>query len=130
MKNSMYQQNIIDHYRNPRNKGELENADITAQDINPTCGDSAVLQLKLQGDKIADVRFMGSGCAISQAAISMLTEKMKGMPIQDARKIDQDYILKLLGVPVSHSRLNCAFLALKALRLCVYSEKANKIAGQ
>lgn len=119
MNNSMYQQNIIDHYRNPRNKGTLKNADKKCNENNLTCGDSIVLQLKFDDDKIVDAKFLGSGCAISQASVSMLTEKLKGMPIKDAKKLDKDFIFKLLGVPISSARHNCALLSLKVLHMCI-----------
>lgn len=123
MSMEMYQQNIIDHYKDPRNKAQMDDATVVGKDNNPTCGDFLVLQLKIEENKITDVKFQGTGCAISQSAISMLTEKLVGLSIDEARKIDRDYIFKLLGVPISHARINCALLSLKVLKLCVYNEK-------
>src|SRR5207247_8404067 len=101
----MYQEQILDHYKHPRNKGSLPSATKNARDTNPLCGDEVVLHLKIDGsDRIADVRFEGQGCAISQASASMLTTIVKGMSLGDATALDRDAILKKLGIPLSAVR--------------------------
>ncbi len=113
----MYQEQILDHYKHPRNKGSLPGATKNARDTNPLCGDEVVLHLKLDGsDRIADVRFEGQGCAISQASASMLTTIVKGMSLGDAVSLDRDAILTKLGIPLSAVRLKCALLSLHVLK--------------
>lgn len=123
---SIYREEIIDHYRNPRNKGELENPDASSHDSNPLCGDVLNIKLKISDNNISDVKFTGSGCAISQSAISMLTEKLIGMDIEEANKIDRDYIVKMLGIEISPARIKCALLSLKVLKLAILDYKAKK----
>jgi nitrogen fixation NifU-like protein len=114
----MYQEAILDHYRNPRNFGELEDADISAREDNPLCGDEIALFIKLNKDRVVeDVKFKGKGCAISQASASMLTVMLKGKTLEEIEKIDKDTILKTLGIPISPVRLKCALLSLDVLRI-------------
>ena len=123
----MYQEIILDHYKYPRNKGKLDDPDIEFRDYNPLCGDEVVIQAKLGKDKvIEDVKFDGRGCAISQAAASMLTESVKGKKIGEAKSITNDEMLGMLVIPISHMRIRCALLALKALQkgIFVYEGKA------
>lgn len=116
----MYQENILDHYRNPRNFGELKPADLEARDNNPLCGDELALYLRLGPDqRVAEVRFQGKGCAISQASASMLTVLLKGKSLEELRAIDQERILKLLGIPISPVRMKCALLSLHVLKLAL-----------
>jgi len=111
----MYRQQILDHYKNPRNYGELENATVTHVGENPMCGDTIEMQLVLDDDEetIERVAFQGDGCAISQASASMLSEKLHGMPIDDLREMDRDDIVDMLGVDISPMRIKCAVLAEK-----------------
>jgi nitrogen fixation NifU-like protein len=114
----MYQEAILDHYQNPRNKGGLEPADIWAREDNPLCGDEIALFLRLSNDSVVeDVRFQGQGCAISQASASMLTVKLKGKTLEEVLAIDEDAVLETLGIPISHARLKCALLSLSTLRI-------------
>ncbi len=117
MSYEMYQEAILDHYRNPRNVGKLEDADISAQGDNPLCGDQIALYLKLDGNRVADVKFQGKGCAISQASASMLTVHLKGKAMESVRKMDKEGILKLLGIPISPVRLKCAILSVEVLKV-------------
>ena len=113
----LYRQNILDHYKQPRNFGELDDADFEAGDLNPLCGDELKVQLKVDGDdRIADVRFSGHGCAISQASASMASDEVIGMPIEDLLKLDRSFVLDLLGIDISATRLKCALLSLKVLK--------------
>jgi nitrogen fixation protein NifU and related proteins len=118
--NDLYQEQILDHYKHPRNKGGLAGAGMEARDTNPLCGDEVILRLKVDGShRISDVRFEGQGCAISQASASMLTTIVKGKTVPEAEAIDRDAILKALGIPLSAVRLKCALLSLTVLRLAL-----------
>jgi len=92
----MYREIILDHYKHPRNFGHLFHASATAQAYNATCGDKIIMEIAIADNKIKDVRFSGVGCAISQAAASMLTEKVKGMKISDVKKIKTNDIISML----------------------------------
>ncbi|HYK92676.1 MAG TPA: iron-sulfur cluster assembly scaffold protein [Thermoplasmata archaeon] len=113
----MYQEIILQHYRAPRNFGPLEGADRSGEESNPLCGDHIRLQLKLDPGhaKIEEVRFSGDGCAISMASASMLTEKLKGLSLEDAGHLSRDDVLKLLGIPLSPVRVKCALTGFAAL---------------
>ncbi|MFQ5918697.1 MAG: Fe-S cluster assembly sulfur transfer protein SufU [Thermoplasmata archaeon] len=118
MSYEMYQEAILDHYQNPRNKGDLDPADIWAREDNPLCGDEIALFLRLNDDRVVeDVKFQGQGCAISQASASMLTVKLKGKTLEEILAIDEDAVLQTLGIPISHARLKCALLSLSTLRI-------------
>lgn len=113
----MYQEAILDHYRNPRNVGEIPDPDIAAKEDNPLCGDQIVLYLKLDGNGVVeDVKFKGEGCAISQASASMLTLALKGKALDEVRQIDEERVLKNLGIPISPVRLKCALLSYTTLK--------------
>ncbi|MEM3395406.1 MAG: iron-sulfur cluster assembly scaffold protein [Nitrososphaerota archaeon] len=112
---------ILDHYRNPRNYGEIENPDIHAKDSNPLCGDVVELFIRVKDGVISDVKFKGKGCAISQASASKLTEKLIGMRIEDVKNLSRQDILDMLGIELSPVRLKCALLSLKVLKVGVYS---------
>jgi nitrogen fixation NifU-like protein len=116
----LYREQILDHYRNPRNHGTLEDADATFEDTNPLCGDRVRMDLKLDDGRIADIRFSGRGCAISQATASMLTELAKGQTIEDVRALTKDDVLEEIGIPISPARLKCALLPLKVLKATAY----------
>lgn len=120
---SLYQENILDHYKNPRNYGERE--DWVAKDRetifisgqhNPSCGDSLEIAVWVVDNKITKFRFVGQGCAISMASASMLGEKIVGVGLEEARKIDFEEIETMLGVPLSSERKKCAYLSLVTLK--------------
>jgi len=113
----MYSEIILDHFKNPHNFGRLEGADAHAMDYNPSCGDEVELFLKVKDGKIFDVKFMGRGCAISQASASMLTDAIKGMKASDVSKLDGKFVTNLLGVEFSPMRLKCAHLSVGVLKL-------------
>ena len=115
-----YREYILDHYKNPRNFGRLTNADISHEEENPLCGDVIGIELKLRDGVIDDVRFHGRGCAISQASASLLTERLKGMSLEEARKIGKEDVLEELGIDISPARLKCALLSLKVLKVGAY----------
>jgi nitrogen fixation NifU-like protein len=111
---------LLDHYQDPRNYGHLENPDIIHEEGNPSCGDQLRFELKLADGRIEDVRFSGKGCAISQAAASMLTERIKGRSLEEVKAIDKDDVLEMLGIEISPMRLKCALLGLKIVKAGVY----------
>ncbi|HUZ00837.1 MAG TPA: SUF system NifU family Fe-S cluster assembly protein [Thermomicrobiaceae bacterium] len=116
----IYRENILDHARNPRNQGTIEDADFTYEDNNPLCGDRVRIDVRVEGGKIADIKFSGRGCAISQAATSLLTEMVVGEDLQRVREITAQDILDELGVPISPARVKCALLGLKVLKSGAY----------
>ncbi len=119
----MYQENILDHYENPRNFGSLGKYDVKVHDSNQLCGDSFDMELIIKNNKVKDVKFLGHGCAISTAAASMLTEKIKGMSLAKIKKLDKEDVLDLLGIKLSHVRIKCAMLPLKIIKLAAYEYK-------
>jgi len=116
----LYREYILDHYQNPRNYGEMEDPDISHEEYNPLCGDRLVFQLKLNNDRVVDVKFYGEGCAISQASASMLTEVVAGKSVEELKAITKDDILEMLGIPIGPVRMKCALLSLKALKAGIY----------
>lgn len=111
-----YRDYILDHYRNPRNFGTLEHPDVSAEDVNPLCGDQIRVDLKLDDGRISDVRFSGRGCAISQASTSMLLERVKGMKLADVAQLPKDAVLENVGIGISPTRMKCAMLGLRVLK--------------
>ena len=113
----IYQENILDHYKNPRNFGKINNASVHHHEYNPLCGDEIDLYLVIDNSKkIVDIKFYGKGCAISQASASMLTEQIKGKRIEEIEKLTKENILEMLGIPISPVRLKCALLSLDTLK--------------
>lgn len=113
----MYQQNILDHYKHPRNFGVLPEATAQAHMANPLCGDELDFFLRVDAaGKIAEVKFQGRGCAISIASASMLTEKIRGCSMDEVANMRADDVLTLLGVPVNPARMKCATLSLEAVQ--------------
>jgi len=120
MSSDIYKDIILDYYRNPRNFGDLPNPDVRAKDSNPLCGDIIEMQLKINDGKIEDVRFKGKGCAISQASASMLTETVKGKTLDEVKSMSKTDVLNLLGIDPGPTRIKCALLGLKVVKLGVY----------
>jgi nitrogen fixation NifU-like protein len=117
MDDSLYREYILEHYKRPHHFGELESPDLEFYDTNPLCGDELRVQLKLDGDnRVADVAFSGQGCAISQASASMVSDEIIGMPIDDLLRLDKQFVLDLLGIDISATRIKCALLSLKVLK--------------
>jgi nitrogen fixation NifU-like protein len=113
---SLYAEEILDHYKHPHNFGQIENPDLHVEANNPLCGDRLAMDLRLKDGVVEDVRFSGRGCAISQAAASMLTDRMLGEPLADLATTTREDILDMLGVEVSYARIKCATLSLGLLR--------------
>ena len=125
----IYKEIILDYYRHPRNYGKLEKFDIDAHDSNPLSGDEIEMQLSVGADqKIEAIRYSGKGCAISQASASMLTELAKGKPLDWVRSLTKEDILSMLGNPeLGPSRVKCALLGMKVLKVGVYGYLGTKI---
>ncbi|MBM3129848.1 MAG: SUF system NifU family Fe-S cluster assembly protein [Chloroflexi bacterium] len=116
----LYRELILDHYQHPHNHGEIPGADISYEDSNPLCGDKIRIDIKLQGNVVADVKFNGKGCAISQASASLLTDELIGKSLDEIKKMDKQFILDLLGIPLGPTRIKCALLPLKVIKAGVY----------
>ncbi len=133
----LYRQNILDHFKNPRNYGKLDNPDIEADEENISCGDRIGMGIKIKYQKsnikyIEEIKFHGEGCAITMASASLLTEKVKGKNLEDAKKIGKDEIMKMLGVTLTPTRMKCALLPLEVLQktlLQIETGKNNKKIG-
>lgn len=111
----MYREHILDLYKNPRNFGIIENPTHMHTENNPLCGDEVTIQLIIENDRIKDIKFAGKGCAISMASSSLLTDKAKGMKIDEAKNLGKEDVLKILRIPISYGRLKCALLPLDSL---------------
>src|SRR6185437_4523049 len=111
----LYRDYILDHYKRPRNFGELEPHDLEALEHNPLCGDELGVHIRVSDDRIEDLRFHGHGCAISQAAASIASEELKGMKLGEIGDLGADWMIELLGIPVSATRRKCALLNLKVV---------------
>ncbi len=107
----MYAENILDHFQNPRHKGKIEVPTISVEEANPLCGDKLSLDLIIENGSIKGMAFSGSGCAISQASMSMVAEELNGKSLEEAEKLSKDTIYELLGVPISPARVKCALLS-------------------
>jgi nitrogen fixation NifU-like protein len=113
----MYREEILQHYKRPHNWGPMEAPDLEAEDNNPLCGDELKVMLRVGSDgTIEDVRFDGHGCAISQASASMASDEVKGMKVDDLLSLDKSFVLELLGIDISATRMKCALLSLKVLK--------------
>jgi nitrogen fixation protein NifU and related proteins len=112
----LYRDYILEHYKRPRNFGELQPHDLEAKEHNPLCGDELGVQIRVKDDRIEDLRFHGHGCAISQAAASIASDELKGMRLEEVRDLGADWMIDLLGIPVSATRRKCALLNLKVVR--------------
>jgi nitrogen fixation NifU-like protein len=118
----LYRELILEHAKHPHNTGTLEQPDVSHEEHNPLCGDRVRIDLRVEDGVIADVRFSGRGCAISQASASLLTDEIKGMPVEQAKRFPKEELLELIGIPLEKNpvRIKCALLALKALKAGLY----------
>jgi nitrogen fixation protein NifU and related proteins len=123
----LYRENILDHYKNPRSHGEIEQADAQAEGMNPLCGDEVTISVALDGDTIEDVRFRGRGCAISQAATSMLMEMVKGRSAAEVADMSRDELLEEVGIPLTPVRLKCALLGLGVLKVALHRARGTPL---
>ena len=125
----LYREVILDHYKNPRGHGLLEDADAHAEGQNPLCGDEVSIYVAFEddGDTIDEVKFSGRGCAISQAATSMLTEMVKGRSATEVATLPRDALLEEIGIPLTPVRLKCALLGLSTLKLALHKAKGTPL---
>lgn len=124
---SIYREIILEHYKNPSNRGQLDPADFSYEDVNPLCGDEIRIDVRVADDRISEIRFSGRGCAVSQASASILTEMAEGKSLADVKAIGKDELLDEIGIPVSPARMKCAMLGLKVLKAGIYGiDQANQ----
>ena len=125
----MYREVILDHYKNPRGHGALEHADAHAEGENPLCGDEVTIFVRFgdDGETIAEVGFEGRGCAISQAATSMLTDLVKGRTATDVAALPKEELLEEIGIPLTPIRLKCAILGLGVLKVALHRAKGTPL---
>jgi nitrogen fixation NifU-like protein len=125
----LYREVILDHYKNPRGHGVLDGADATAEGQNPLCGDEVSVYVLFagDGDTIEDVKFSGRGCAISQAATSMLMEMVKGRSATEVATLPRDELLDEVGIPLTPVRLKCALLGLGTLKVALHKAKGTPL---
>ncbi len=127
----MYQENILEHYRNPRNKGRLDPTDVQAKENNPLCGDVIEVFIVVdEAGRVADLKFEGEGCAISQASMSILSDDLKGKSVDEIQKMGKDEILELVLVPLSPVRLKCATLGIKTVQKGIAQYRARALADK
>jgi nitrogen fixation NifU-like protein len=128
----LYREVILDHYRNPRGAGSLDEPDARAEGQNPLCGDEVTIDVAFadDGETIADIRFAGQGCAISQAATSMLTELVQGRSATEVAVLPRDELLEEIGIPLSPVRLKCALLGLSTLKLALHKAKGTPLPAE
>ena len=126
---SLYREVILDHYKNPRGHGLIEDPDAQAEGQNPLCGDEVSIYVAFaeDGDTIDEVKFSGRGCAISQAATSMLTEMVKGRSATQVATLPRDELLEEIGIPLTPVRLKCALLGLSTLKLALHKAKGTPL---
>jgi len=113
---ALYRDYILDHYKNPRNFGELEPHDLEWHDHNPLCGDELGVHVRVEDGKVAELRFHGQGCAISQAAASIASDELVGKTVEDVSRLSAGWVIDLLGIDISPTRRKCALLSLKVMR--------------
>ena len=125
----LYREVILDHYKNPRGHGVIEGADAEAEGQNPLCGDEVSIFVSFGGDgeTIEDVKFSGRGCAISQAATSMLTEMVEGKTASEVAALEKDELLEEIGIPLTPIRLKCAMLGLTTLKVALHKAKGTPL---
>jgi nitrogen fixation protein NifU and related proteins len=126
---TFYREIILDHYKNPRGHGVLDDADAEAEGKNPLCGDEVSIYVAFgkDGETIDEVKFAGRGCAISQAATSMLMEMVQGRTATDVAELDKDELLEEIGIPLNPMRLKCAMLGLTTLKVALHKAKGTPL---
>jgi nitrogen fixation NifU-like protein len=123
----LYREVILDHYKNPRNHGTIDDPDAHADGQNPLCGDEVSIDVAFDGDTISAMKFSGRGCAISQAATSMLTELVVGRTAQEAAALEKEELLEEMPIPLTPVRLKCAILGLTTLKVALHKAKGTPL---
>jgi len=125
----MYREVILDHYKNPRGHGIIEDADAQAEGVNPLCGDEVTISVAFEddGDTIKEVMFEGRGCAISQASTSMLMDMVKGRKASEVAEMPKDELLEEVAIPLTPVRLKCALLGLGVLKVALHRAKGTPL---
>lgn len=123
MNNTLYREEILEHWKNPLNYGQILNADFEIDDYNPLCGDKIHLTGKISNGKIKDVKFISEGCVISKASASILTEFVKNKKLTEIKNLSQQEFLSQIEIPLTAARLNCALLSYSALQKAIKQTK-------
>jgi len=123
----LYREVILDHYKNPRSHGLLDEPDAQAEGQNPLCGDEVTVTLRFDGETISEVGFEGRGCAISQAATSMLTELVQGKTADEVARMPKEELLEEIGIPLTPVRLKCALLGLGVVKVALHKSKGTPL---
>ncbi|MCL5782870.1 MAG: SUF system NifU family Fe-S cluster assembly protein [Candidatus Thermoplasmatota archaeon] len=110
---------LLEHYRNPHHHGQLEDPSARQLEYNPVCGDTIQITVKIEKDRITDIKFIGRGCSVSQGATSMLTDRVLGLSLEEVKKISPEDILEMLGLNLGPSREKCALLPLNTIKKCI-----------
>jgi nitrogen fixation NifU-like protein len=128
----LYREVILDHYKNPRGHGVIEDADASAEGMNPLCGDEVAIYVAFDedGETIEEVKFSGRGCAISQASTSMLMEMVKGKTAAEVGGMNKDELLEEIGIPLTPIRLKCALLGLGVLKVALHRAKGTPLPAE
>jgi nitrogen fixation NifU-like protein len=113
---NLYREHILDHYANPRNRGTLDDADVSCEWDNPMCGDVVRIDLRMENGRVSEARFGGQGCVISMASASMLTEEILGKTIEELKALQDEDMFRILGVPLGPARAKCGLLPLQVLQ--------------